>query len=171
MMLNVVATLLGLILIALVFIARDLRVLARARAYDSRRNGMRESVIGFGPTAIPAGESAIFSVSPSSEYDGTRLIVPSSLANNFVIDDIVVGTEPQAISANGIPAAAFSELAVGVNLGLKTAKKDVALRLKVSNTTKSSQTFCAALIGYVAKDAKLGASARATLEATGAPLV
>ena len=166
-MLNVIAVLLGLIFVALVFIARDLRVLAQARA---KHKGKRESVIGFGPALIPAGESVIYSVSPSSEFDGERLIVPSSLANNFIVDDIAVGGESQALSANGIPAAAFSELAVGVNLGLKTAKKDTALKLKISNSSKESQTFSAALIGYVAKDAELGTSARATIEpATGAP--
>ncbi len=167
-MLNVIAGLLGLIFVALVFIARDLRTLAKARAYDLRHKDQHESVIGFGPTSIPAGESATFIAKPNADFDGERLIVPSSLANSFSIEDISVGGESQAVSANPIPAAAFSELSVGVNLGLRKANEKAELQLKVLNATKESQTFAAALIGYTAKDASLGASARAvtTPEAT-----
>ena len=163
-MLNVIAGLLGLIFVVLAFIARDLRILAKARAYDLRHKDQRESVIGFGPTSIPAGESITLTAKPSARFDGERLIVPSSIANNFNIEDISVNGESQAVSANPIPASAFSELAVGVNLGLKSADEKTELQIKVTNATKEAKTFGAALIGYISKDTDLGTSARATSE-------
>lgn len=159
-----IQVLLGLILIALVVIARDLRIVAKARAYDMRNSGKRESVIGFGPTLIPAGESITFEAEPSTDFGGNRLIVPSALANDFTIDDIAADGESQAISGNPIPAVAFSELAIGVNLGLDTVAKKKKLQLKVSNTTKEAKSFAAALIGFVPKGSDgLGALARAVV--------
>ena len=108
---------------------------------------VREFVIGFGPTVILANSTAIFQAQPQLIFRGSRLIVPSALANNFSINDIRVGKDSQAVSANPIPAAAFSELAVGVNLGLDTATPGIIITISVSNTTAAQQTFSAALIG------------------------
>lgn len=108
---------------------------------------VREFVIGFGPTVILANSTAIFQAQPQLIFRGSRLIVPSALANNFSINDIRVGKDSQAVSANPIPAAAFSELAVGVNLGLDTATPGIIITISVSNTTAAQQTFAAALIG------------------------
>jgi hypothetical protein len=108
---------------------------------------VREFVIGFGPTLILGLSTAIFQAQPQLIFRGSRLIVPSALANNFSINDIRVGKDSQAVSANPIPAAAFSELAVGVNLGLDTATPGIIITISVSNTQASQQTFSAALIG------------------------
>jgi len=108
---------------------------------------VREFVIGFGPTIILANSTAIFQAQPQLIFRGSRLIVPSALANNFSINDIRVGKDSQAVSSNPIPAAAFSELAVGVNLGLDTATPGIIITISVSNTTAAQQTFSAALIG------------------------
>lgn len=108
---------------------------------------VREFVIGFGPTVILANSTAIFQAQPQLIFRGSRLIVPSALANNFSINDIRVGKDSQAVSSNPIPAAAFSELAVGVNLGLDTATPGIIITISVSNTTAAQQTFSAALIG------------------------
>lgn len=108
---------------------------------------VREFVIGFGPTLILGLSTAIFQAQPQLIFRGSRLIVPSALANNFSINDIRVGKDSQAVSANPIPAAAFSELAVGVNLGLDTATPGIIITISVSNTQTSQQTFSAALIG------------------------
>jgi hypothetical protein len=108
---------------------------------------IREFVIGFGPTPINGNMTAIFQAQPQLIFRGSRLIVPSALANNFSINDIRVGKDSQAVSANPIPAAAFSELAVGVNLGLDTATPGIIITISVSNTIVMLQTFAAALIG------------------------
>jgi hypothetical protein len=108
---------------------------------------VREFVIGFGPVTIALMSTAIFQAQPQLIFRGSRLIVPSALANNFSINDIRVGKDSQAVSANPIPAAAFSELAVGVNLGLDTAVPGIIITISVSNTTGAQQTFAAALIG------------------------
>jgi len=108
---------------------------------------VREFVIGFGPTPITGLSTAIFQAQPQLIFRGSRLIVPSSLANFFSINDIRVGKDSQAVSSNPIPAAAFSELAVGVNLGLDTATPGIIMTISVSNTNTMTQTFSAALIG------------------------
>lgn len=107
--------------------------------------GESEYVIGFGPTSIPADETAVFKATLKDDFSDTRLIVPSALANSFSINGVRVGEDSQTISANPIPAAAFSELAIGVNLGLKKAKKGDDIELHVSNTTQQPQTFSAEL--------------------------
>jgi hypothetical protein len=108
---------------------------------------VREFVIGFGPTVILALSTAIFQAQPQLIFRGSRLVIPSALANNFSINDIRVGKDSQAVSSNPLPAAVFSELAVGVNLGLDTATPGIIITLSVSNTTNAQQTFAAALIG------------------------
>ena len=107
----------------------------------------REHVIGFGPTLVTAKSTAIFQAQPQVVFRGTRLIIPSSLAENFVINDIRVGRDSQKISAASIPATAFSELAVGVHLGLDTATPGILITLSVTNTSSEDQTFSGALIG------------------------
>lgn len=108
---------------------------------------VREFIIGFGPTPVNANSTATFQAQPQLVFRGSRLIIPSTLANNFVVNDIRVGKDSQAVSANAIPAAAFSELGVGVALGLDTATPGILITLLVSNTTGGNQTFSAALIG------------------------
>ncbi len=108
---------------------------------------VREFIIGFGPTTVNANSTAIFQAQPQLIFRGSRLIIPSTLANNFVVNDIRVGKDSQAVSANPIPAAAFSELGVGVALGLDTATPGILITLSVANTTGGNQTFSAALIG------------------------
>ncbi len=108
---------------------------------------VREFVIGFGPQLINALSTAIFQAQPQLIFRGSRLIIPSSVANFFLVSDIRVGKDSQAVSSNPIPAAAFSELAVGVNLGLDTASPGIIISLSISNPTGLAQTFSAALIG------------------------
>jgi hypothetical protein len=109
-------------------------------------------VIGFGPLEIEAGKKVVFRADPMFDFSGSRLIVPSMIANNFAIDDLSVAETSQAVSKNPIPAAAFSELAVGVLLGLDEAKanKD-PIELAITNTTEEKKTFSAALIGWTPK--------------------
>src|SRR5271155_3200906 len=107
----------------------------------------REFVIGFGPVKVKARSRHIAQVQVQMPYRGNRLIVPSSLANDFSVNDIRVGKDSQAISENSIPAAAFSELAVGVNLGLDIAVPGHFVTLSVSNTTNKEKVFAAALVG------------------------
>lgn len=108
---------------------------------------VREFIIGFGPTVVNANSTAVFTAQPQLIFRGSRLIIPSTIANNFSVNDIRVGKDSQAVSSNPIPAAAFSELGVGVALGLDTATPGILITLSVANTTGGNQTFSAALIG------------------------
>ena len=146
-MLTVTNVLLALNFFALLLILRSLRALAPGRSL--RPLPEPEMVIGFGPAVIPPGETATFNAEPKFEFSGQRLIVPSSFASAFNIVDLQVDGESQAVSAHPIPAAAFSELAVGVNLGLKKAAKGKTITLLVANATDKPQSFSAALIGSV----------------------
>jgi hypothetical protein len=85
---------------------------------------VREFIIGFGPAPVNALSTAIFQAQPQLIFRGS-----------------------QAVSANPIPAATFSELAVGVALGLDTATPGILITLSTSNTTNAQQTFSASLIG------------------------
>lgn len=108
---------------------------------------VREFVIGFGPQNINLMSTAIFQAQPQLIFRGSRLVIPSTVANSFLIADLRVGKDSQAVSSNPVPAAVFSELAVGVNLGLDTAHPGIIISLSISNPTGAPQTFSAALIG------------------------
>jgi hypothetical protein len=127
---------------------QDLKVLKKLlKRLNRDSDSEREYVVGFGPTKVKAGATYNAQAQVQMPYRGNRLIIASALSNNFSVNDIRVGKDSQAISANPIPAAAFSELAVGIDLGLDIAIPGHFLTLSVTNTTDKEQVFAAALIG------------------------
>jgi hypothetical protein len=76
-----------------------------------------------------------------------RLVVPASLADSFVINDIKVGKNSQMVNGVAIPAAAFSNTAVGVRLKMDTAQISQDVLLSVTNISAAAARFIAALIG------------------------
>jgi hypothetical protein len=106
----------------------------------------REFVIGFGPQSVAARGRAIFQAQPQLTVRGQRLVIPSSIAASFHIRDMRIGTRSQFNTPQPIPATAFSELAVGVNLGL-TVETGTILQLEVENITDEPAMFSGAFIG------------------------
>ena len=83
-------------------------------------NEAREFMLGFGPTPLAANVTTIFTAQPQLPFRPSRLVIPSSIVQTMQVNDIKVGKNSQLLSSNPVPAAPFSELAVGVALGLDT---------------------------------------------------
>lgn len=107
----------------------------------------REYPLGFPTTSVAAGATATVSSQPQVPFRGRRLIVPSDIAGSFLINDIKVGKTSMLPNSNPIPARAFTELGVGVDLNLDTAQISQNISLSIENTSGAALDFNAALIG------------------------
>lgn len=108
----------------------------------------RELLLGFGPSSIAQSATSSFTTQPQLPFRPARFVIPSATVANFSVNDLKVGKNSQFLSSNSVPAAVFSELAVGVALGLDTC--DIGQQITVSVTAISGggpYTFAAALIG------------------------
>jgi len=104
-----------------------------------------EQFISFGPTSVFARDTVAFQSVPQCCLRLDRLIIPSDVGQHFDIYDLRVGN--MSACSTPIPASAFSELAIGINLGLPELMVGMTLMLAVSNKTDESRTFSAGFIG------------------------
>lgn len=113
---------------------------------DQMLNEAREFMLGFGPVALVAGTTTIFTAQPQLPFRPSRLVIPSAQAVALMVNDIKVGKNSQLLSSNPVPGAPFSELAVGVALGLDTCNVGQQVTLSV-NAFAPLTNFMAAVIG------------------------
>ena len=106
-----------------------------------------DAYLGFGPAVMGSGETRVFQVLPQNIFRGMRLVVDSRIASAFMLHDLRVGVMSQSMSANPIPMTAFTENAIGINLGLDTATPGILVTMIVENITNSALTFAATLFG------------------------
>lgn len=107
----------------------------------------REYPIGFPTTSVNAGASQTISTSPQVPFRARRLIVPSDIAGSFLINDLKVGKNSMFATSNPVPARAFTEVGVGVDLNLDTAQISQLIAINVTNTSGADLDFNACLIG------------------------
>jgi len=107
----------------------------------------REFVIGFGPLSVGAGATAIFTSNPQLPFRPSRLGIPAATAGGFSVNDVKVGKDSQFLSSGAVPAALFSEGAVGVAMSMDTCDIGQQLSLSVTNNGGAASTFAAGLFG------------------------
>lgn len=108
----------------------------------------RDYPLGFASTIpVPAGAPGTAVSFPQIVFRGERLIVPSDIAGQFVLTQIIVGKNPQQVSADAIPCRVFDERGVGVRLSMDTAQISQQITLNVINIGGAPATFRAAIIG------------------------
>lgn len=107
----------------------------------------RVYTLGFPATVIAAGASATIVTQPQVPFKGHRLVIPSDFAGAVSITDLKVGKNSQFATSAAVPGRTFTEFAVGMDLGLDTAQISQQITLAVTNTSGSSITFTASLIG------------------------
>lgn len=134
---------------------RDTIMLAAAREIDPRsvlivnrgETRRREYPLGFESRApILPGASQIVKADPQITFRGERLVVPSTIALFFVIEDVLVGNAGQLVSSTPVPAATFSETAIGVRLLFDTSYLGT-ISFRVRNVGPDALVFRATLIG------------------------
>ena len=117
------------------------------RLVRQRLDEARELLLGFGPTAIAGGGTSTFTTQPQLPFRPSRFVIPSATVANFSVNDLKIGKNSQFLSSNSVPAAVFSELAVGVALGLDTCNVGQQITVSITAIAGGPFTFAAALIG------------------------
>lgn len=130
------------------------RILARAGVLvrEKKPTKARRFPIGFtSDGVIPAGGSAVIVTRPQVLFKGERLVVPSDIAGDFVIDDIKVGKNSMFAAESSLPARCMQEDAIDVAMHLNTAQISQDVSLAVTNISGADRTFRAMLMGKVAE--------------------
>lgn len=107
----------------------------------------REYPIGFPTTSVTAGAAQTITTQPQVPFRARRLIVPSDIAGSFLINDLKVGKNSMFATSNPVPARAFTEVGVGVDLNLDTAQISQLIAINVTNSSGADLDFNACLIG------------------------
>jgi hypothetical protein len=105
--------------------------------------------LGFNRSAVPANTTVEIVARPQVLFRGTRLLVGSSIAPFFVVDDIKVGRNSQFVGTGAQPAEAFRDTATGDNIALDTCRPGVDITLIVTNTDGTAKDFRASIFGDV----------------------
>jgi hypothetical protein len=84
---------------------------------------------------------------PQIVFRPERLVIPSDIAGQFLVNQIIVGKNPQQVSADPIPGRVFDERGVGVRLSMDTAQISQQITLNVTNIGGAPAVFRAAMIG------------------------
>jgi len=100
-------------------------------------------------TPVPGGATRTIIRQPQVIFRGERLIVPSDIAGQFLIVDIIVGQRSQFAATGSAPARTYQENAVGSRLALDTAQISQNLVLRVENIGSTDQRFVASMIGTI----------------------
>lgn len=101
--------------------------------------------------AVDAGESTTITSRPQVLFRGERLVIPSDIAGDFVIDDVKVGKDSQFVAEGSIPGRVLQENAVDVAFQLDTAQISQDITISATNISGAPRTFRAALIGQAAE--------------------
>ena len=110
----------------------------------------REWPLGFDSVTTIAGLGTVAVTSqPQVIFRPDRIIVPSSIASDFLINDIKVGQKSQFISSDPVPAVTFQETAFGVRLMMDTAQISQDVTMNVTNTSGGPLRFNATMIGPI----------------------
>jgi hypothetical protein len=102
--------------------------------------------------SVAAGDTVTLTVRPQKAFSVTKIVVPSSIADLFVINQISVGTVPQIVGNDGagVLAQVFSEGAQDVGVFFDVAVPGIDLSVQVENLdTVNAQTFFMTLLGPV----------------------
>jgi len=104
--------------------------------------------IGFDSVSnVAAGASAIITQRPQVRMQPSRLVIPSSIAGFFLVNDLKIGKNSQLTASSTLPAAMFAENGVGVALAMDAADIAQDITLSVTNIDAAAHRFNAGLIG------------------------
>lgn len=93
----------------------------------------REYPLGFPLVTLDANETQTVSTQPQVPFRGRRLVISSDNAGSLVLLDLKVGKNSMFPSSNPVPARAFQETGVGVDLNLDTAQISQFVSITLQN--------------------------------------
>ena len=108
----------------------------------------RELILGFDSVANVAGAAtAAVNSNPQQVFRPERVSIPATLAPNFVINSLTIGTAMQFLNATGVHAEIFGTTASDVRLRMDTAQINSVVSMNVTNLSAVALRFFAALLG------------------------
>jgi len=122
------------------------RKAALARKKEPTRS--RELILGFDSVAnVAAAATADITSRPQVVFRPDRVVVPATIAPNFLIVDIRVGKNSQFTAAQPVPGEVFSQGGFQVGMKMDTAQISQDVVMRVTNTSAGPLRFNAAMIG------------------------
>ena len=143
-------------------------MLEKKKKYEGRRLQIGMGIFQDGPAGPPPAavtnfargpsvgangsgtEVLVCSVEPQVPFRFERVLIPSDIAGNFLIQDIKVGQASQLAGKFGVPARVFDETATNALLGVDTNAPATELSVLVLNVTFLRSTFTGSFIGVAA---------------------
>lgn len=119
---------------------------------DREFNKGRILLLGFQALAIANGAQVQVLTQPQYPFRPCRLIVPSTIAPGFRLNNITSGQQPIFAAAGGIPAEAFSEVATYVDVIWPTASIGNQVAIDVLNRSGAAADFEALMLGVTGVD-------------------
>lgn len=121
---------------------KQLRALLRARIADPKavsvrtrkQSRRRRWLIPIPTTTLAASASAEVTIQPQRLVKPKRIIIPSSIADDFDFTDIKVGQQSQFVAGGEVPAACLVETSVDAYVDFDTANIGNLISLEVTNT-------------------------------------
>jgi len=84
-------------------------------------------------------------------FKPTRVVVPSTIAPFFTLQNMRIGTDSQLVGTTEVSAMTFTETAVGVALEMGTAPSGIDITITAKNIDTVSHDFRASMLGIVFK--------------------
>jgi hypothetical protein len=111
-----------------------------------------EHPLGFPLQIVPAGRQASFVSTPSVEFTITRLIIPQSVGDHLVLEEVWINQAN--VLSKSKPAFIFGELtepfeAMKVVDGWPRIKRNTPVKLVLRSTSNEPMNVCATLIGTI----------------------
>jgi hypothetical protein len=109
----------------------------------------RRNFLGYGYTTVPSGGQCNVCVQPAYAFRGNRLVIPSTISEQFEVEGLKVGAYDQLRSGMRIPASLFTEKCSSnpIDWKLDVAAPSLFITIQVINTSSTAQNFCGALLG------------------------
>jgi hypothetical protein len=127
---------------------RDKALAKAALAQKKAPTRSRELILGFDSIAnVGAGVTLDITSRPQVVFRPDRVVVPATIAPNFLIVDIRVGKNSQFTASQPVPAEVFSQGGFQVGMKMDTAQISQDVVMRVTNTSAGALRFNAAMIG------------------------
>jgi hypothetical protein len=108
----------------------------------------RQLVLGFDSVAnIAALGVGIINSNPQQIFAPERISVPATVAPNFILTTLTIGTAIQFLNATAVHAETFGSTAPDVTLKMDTAQINSVITMNVTSLSAVALRFFASLIG------------------------
>lgn len=116
---------------------------------EQQPGATRRLVLGMSSTgAIAAGFVVSITARPQNlAFKPQRIVIPATIAPDFLITDIKVGNVSQVVQASTLPAEAFTQQLFDGQMEMDTVQTSQDFVLQVQNIAGASRNFNAAVYG------------------------